>query len=106
MPPTMFDDLSTTGETQIQDYSLEIGRSYFDGRLHFTAGGFYRQLNFHDLFTTITNARDKGVLANASFNVDPKTRVFLDYGLDSDFPVFRPDIQNSQTFRFGVMWKY
>ncbi len=106
VPPTQFDDLSTTGETQIQDYSLEIGRSFLDGRLHLRAGGYYRQLNFHDLFTTITDAHDKGVLANASFTLDPKTRVFMDYGLDSDFPVFRPDIQNSQTFRFGVMWKY
>lgn len=106
VPPTQFDDLSTTGETQVQDYDLEIGRAFMDGRVHLQAGGYYRQLNFHDLFTTITNARDKGVLANASFNVDPKTRVFVDYGLDTDYPVFRPDIQNSQTFRFGVMWKY
>ncbi|MFY9804559.1 MAG: hypothetical protein WA211_20025 [Candidatus Acidiferrales bacterium] len=106
VPPTQFDDLTTTGETQIQDYSVELGRSFMDGRLHLRAGGFYRQLNYRDLFTVITDARDKGVLANASFNFDAKTRFFFDYGLDTDYPVFRPDIQNSQTFRFGVMWKY
>ncbi len=77
-----------------------------DGRLNLKAGGFYRQLNFRDHFTMITNARDKGVLGNASFNVDSHTRVFLDYGLDTDYPVFRPSIQNSQTFRFGMTWKY
>jgi hypothetical protein len=105
-PPTQFDDLSGTGETQIQDISVEIGRSFMDGRLHLQAGGFYRHLDFRDQFTVITGARDKGVLANASFNIDSRTRVYMDYGLDTDYPVFRPAIQNSQTFRFGMAWRY
>jgi hypothetical protein len=104
--PTPFDDLTTTGATQTQDVSVEIGRTFLEGRLHLRAGGYYRQLNFRDLFTTISDARDKGVLANASFVLNPKSRCFFDYGLDSDFPVFRPAIQNSQTFRFGVLWSY
>jgi len=105
-PPTQFDDLSGTGETQIQDISVEIGRSFMDGRLHLQAGGFYRHLDFRDQFTVITGARDKGVVANASFNIDSRTRVYMDYGLDTDYPVFRPAIQNSQTFRFGMAWRY
>ena len=105
-PPTQFDDLSGTGETQIQDISVEIGRSFMDGRLHLQAGGFYRHLDFRDQFTVITGAHDKGVLANASFNIDSRTRVYMDYGLDTDYPVFRPAIQNSQTFRFGMAWRY
>ncbi len=104
--PTQFDDLSTTGETQVQDISLEIGRVFMGGRLKLKAGGFYRQLNFRDLFTIITDARDKGVLGNASFNLDTRTRLFLDYDLDTDYPIFRPSIQNSQTFRFGMAWKF
>ncbi|MGA8143227.1 MAG: hypothetical protein WB987_04985 [Candidatus Acidiferrales bacterium] len=104
--PTEFDDLSGTGETRVQDLSLEFGRSFMDGRLRMGAGGFYRLLDFRDQFTTINNARDKGVLANASFNVDSRTRVYFDYGLDTDYPVFRPSIQNSQTFRFGMAWRY
>lgn len=104
--PTQFDDLSTTGETQVQDISLEVGRVFMGGRLKLKAGGFYRQLNFRDLFTIITDARDKGVLGNASFNLDTHTRLFLDYDLDTDYPVFRPSIQNSQTFRFGMTWKF
>ena len=76
------------------------------GRLKLKAGGFYRQLNFRDLFTIITDARDKGVLGNASFNLDTRTRLFLDYDLDTDYPLFRPSIQNSQTFRFGMAWKF
>jgi hypothetical protein len=104
--PTQFDDLSTTGETQVQDISLEVGRVFMGGRLKLKAGGFYRQLNFRDLFTIITDARDKGVLGNASFNLDTRTRLFLDYDLDTDYPLFRPSIQNSQTFRFGMAWKF
>jgi len=104
--PTQFDDLSTTGETRVQDISLEIGRSFMDGRLSLRAGGFYRQVDFRDLFTVIKNARDKGVLGHASFNLDSRTRLFLDYDLGTDYPVFRPSIQNSQTFRFGMAWRY
>ncbi len=104
--PTLFDDLSTTGETRVEDFSLEIGRSFMDGRLRLRAGGFYRQLDFRDLFTVITSARDKGVLGNASFRLDRRTRLFLDYDLDTSYPVFRPSIQNSQTFRFGMAWRY
>jgi len=104
--PTLFDDLSTTGETRVQDISLEIGRSFLDGRLSLRAGGFDRELNFRDQFTVIKNARDKGVLGNGSFNLDSRTRFFLEYDLDTDYPVFRPDIQNSQTFRFGMAWRY
>lgn len=104
--PTQFDDLRTTGETVVQDISLEIGRSFMEGRLSLRAGGFYRLLNFRDLFTVIKDARDKGVLGNASFNLDTRTRLFMDYGLDTDYAVFRPSIQNSQTFRFGMAWRY
>jgi hypothetical protein len=104
--PTQFDDLSTTGETEVQDVSVEIGRSYMNGRLHFKAGGFYRQLNFRDQFAVITDARDKGVIGDAYFKVDNRTRLFMNYGLDTDYAVFRPDIQNSQTFRFGLAWSY
>lgn len=104
--PTQFDDLSTTGETRVQDFTLEFGRSFMDGRLSLRAGGFYRLLNFRDLFTVIHDAHDRGVLGNASFNLDSRTRLYMDYGLDTDYAVFRPDIQNSQTFRFGVAWRY
>ncbi len=104
--PTLFDDLSTTGETRVQDVSLELGHSYMEGRLNLRAGGFYRDLNFRDLFTVINDARDKGVLADVAFNVDSRTRLFLNYDLDTDYPVFRPSIQNSQTFRFGMAWRY
>jgi len=105
-PPLQFDDLSHTGETKVQDVSLEIGRSFIDGRLVLRAGGFYRNLDFRDQFTIITNAGDKGVLADASFKLDSRSRLTFEYGLDSDYHVFQPDIENSQTFRVGVAWSY
>ena len=106
VPPTGLDDLGSTGETQVQDVRLEIGRSFMEGRMNFRVGGFYRQIDFRDIFVTITNAHDKGILADASFNLDSRTRLYMNYGLDTDFPVWRPSIQNSQTFRFGMAWRY
>ena len=106
VPPLEFDDLSHTGETKVQDVSLEIGRSFIDGRLVLRAGGFYRNLDLRDQFTVITDAGNKGVLADASFKLDSRSRLIFEYGLDSDYHVFEPDIQNSQTFRVGVAWSY
>ncbi len=106
VPPTGLDDLGSTGETKVQDISVEVGRSFMEGRLSLRAGGFYRLLNFRDIFVTITNAHDTGVLADASFNLDSRTRLYMNYGLDTDFSVWRPSIQNSQTFRFGMVWRY
>ena len=106
VPPTGLDDLGSTGETKVQDISVEIGRSFMEGRLNLRAGGFYRLLNFRDIFVAITNAHDTGVLADASFNLDSRTRLYMNYGLDTDFSVWRPSIQNSQTFRFGMVWRY
>ena len=101
-----FDDISAAGETRVQDVSVEIGRSFGEGRFSFNAGGFYRFLNFQDSFFVINNANDKGVLGNASLKLDQRTRMFVEYDLDTDFPVFRPDIQNTQTLRVGLTWRY
>jgi len=106
VPPADFSDLSNTGETKNQDISVEIGRSFLNGRLMVRAGGFFRNLDFVDQFDVITNAHDKGVLATANFNVNSRSQLYFDYGLDTDYPVFRPDIQNSQMFRFGLAWSY
>jgi len=104
--PVTFDDISAVGETRVQDISLELGRSFGEGRVTLKAGGFYRLLNFQDSFYVIQNTRDKGVLGNATVKVDPRTRIFIEYDLDTDFPVFRPDIQNTQTLRVGMAWRY
>ncbi len=103
---TQLSDISTTGETKIRDFSVELGHTYMDGRLTLKAGGFFRLLNFQDAFTIINGAHDFGMLATAQFKLDRRTRFYLDYGLDSDYFVFRPDIQNAQTFRVGMAWTY
>jgi len=104
--PATFDDISAVGETRVQDLSLELGRSFREGRLSFKAGGFYRLLDFQDSFFVINHARAKGVLGSATLKLDHRTRMFVEYDLDTDFPVFRPDIQNTQTLRVGMAWRY
>jgi hypothetical protein len=103
---TLFDDVSTTGETKIRDLSAEVGRSFADGRLNFKAGGFYRLLNFQDRFFVLHDAHDKGVLGSAVVKLDQRTRAYVDYSLDTDFFIFRPSIQNTQVFRIGMAWRY
>jgi hypothetical protein len=104
--PVTFEDISHTGETTIRDVSLQLGRSFAEGKVSFQAGGFYRLLNFQDPFMTITNAPDKGVLGNANVKLNRRTRMYVEYDLDTDFAVFRPDIQNTQTLRLGMAWRY
>lgn len=104
--PVTFDDISAVGETKVQDMSLELGRSFAEGRVSLKAGGFYRLLNYQDSFFVINRANDKGVLGSATVKLDQRTRMFIEYDLDTDFPVYRPDIQNTQTLRVGMAWKY
>ncbi len=104
--PTTFDNISTAGETKLQDMSLELGRSFADGKVSLKAGGFYRLLNLQDNFFVTNRANDKGVLGSATVKLDQRTRMFVEYDLDTDFPVFRPDIQNTQTLRVGMAWRY
>ena len=101
-----FDDISAAGETRVQDMSVEIGRSFAEGRFSLNVGGFYRLLNFQDSAVSTNNANDKGVLGNAFLKLDQRTRIFVEYDLDTDFPVYRPDIQNTQTLRVGMTWRY
>jgi hypothetical protein len=106
VPSTGFGDISAAGETKIQDFSLEVGRSFGEGRLTLNGGGFYRRLNFQDQFVYIYNAHDKGLLGSAQVKLDQRTRLYADYSLDSDFFVFRPSIQHAQVLRLGIAWKY
>jgi hypothetical protein len=106
VPSTEFDDIVAAGETKIRDLSLEIGRSFAEGRVTLRAGGFYRFLNFQDRFVFINNAHDKGLLGSAQVKLNQRTRVYADYSLDSDFFVFRPDIQHAQVLRLGMAFRY
>jgi len=106
VPSATFDDISATGETKVQDFSLQVGKSFAEGRLSIRGGGFLRRLQFQDRFFLIDNAQDKGWLGNAAVRLDQRTRVYFDYSLDTDFFVWRPSIKNGQVFRLGIDWKY
>lgn len=106
VPSTTFDDVTAAGETKIQDFSLQVGKSFAEGRLSIRGGGFLRRIQFQDRFSFIDNAQDKGWLGNASVRLDQRTRVYFDYSLDTDYFVWRPSIKNGQVFRLGIDWKY
>jgi hypothetical protein len=105
-PSDTFDDISIAGETRIQDFTAQVGRTFGEGRLSLRFGGFYRRLNFQDRFYVIQDAADRGLLGNATVRLDQRTRAYFDYSLDTDFYVFRPSIRNSQILRVGLAWRY
>jgi hypothetical protein len=107
LPSSDFFDISATGETKIQDFTAEIGRSFGEkGKITLKAGGFYRRLNFQDQFFVLNHLHDRGLLGNVSMKVDARTRVYFDYDLDTDFFVFSPNVKYAQVLRIGVAWKY
>lgn len=101
-----FDDISRSGETRINDITAEVRRPFAEGKLTLSAGGFYRLLDFQDQFRAFKNAHDRGLLGSAWYRIDPKTRLWFDYSLDTDYSVFRPDIRHSTMLRVGLDWKY
>ena len=103
---TTFGDASASGETKVQEFSAVVGHSFIEDRLNLQGGGFFRRINYQTTYAIINNAQDKGWLGSASFRVDPRTRMYFDYTLDTDFFVWRPAIKNGQVFRVGVDWKY
>jgi len=103
---TTFGDPAASGETQVQDFSAEIGHTFGENRFNVEGGGFFRRINYQTSYVVINNAQDKGWLASASYRFDTRTRLYFDYTLDTDFFVWRPAIKNGQVFRVGVDWKY
>ena len=103
---TTFDDVNQTGETRVQDLTAELRRSFGEGRLTLSAGGYYRRIRIQSRYLGTQNSQEKGLLGAASFRMDSRTRVSFDYSLDSDFYLFRPSISNAQIFRLGLWWKY
>jgi len=106
-PSSDFFDVRATGETKIQDFTAEIGRSFGEnGRFTLKAGGFYRRMNFQDQFYVLNHLHDRGLLGNVSMKLDARTRVYFNYDLDTDFYVFSPNVKYAQVLRIGMAWKY
>jgi hypothetical protein len=106
-PSADFFDVSAAGETKIQDFTAEIGRSFGEkGRFTLKAGGFYRRMNFQDQFYVLNHLHDRGLLGDISVKLDARTRAYFNYDLDTDFFVFAPNVKDAQIFRVGLAWKY
>lgn len=106
-PSSDFFDVTAAGETRIQDFTAELGRSFGErGRITFKAGGFYRRINFQDQFYVLNHLHDRGLLGDISMKLDARTRVFFNYDLDTDFFVFAPNIKYAQVLRIGMAWRY
>jgi len=103
---TTFDDMQAVGETSVKDVSLGIRRGFREGRLDLSGGAYYRRVSMQDRFLIIHNAHQSGWTAAGTLQVDRHTRLYLDYSLDNDFFVFKPDIANSRALRAGVAWRY
>lgn len=103
---TTFDDLQAVGETSVKDLSLGIRRGFQEGRLSLNGGVYYRRISMQDSFLVNNNVHQSGWTAGGTVRVDRHTKLFLDYSLDNDFFVFKPDIANSRALRAGVAWRY
>lgn len=104
-PSNSFFDIAHTGETHVRDFTLELGHA-FGEKLSVRGGGFYRVLDFQDRFMYIDHAHEKGFIGSAQYTLNPHTRIYVDYDLDTDFFIFAPDIQHAQDLRLGVAWRY
>ena len=104
---TLFDDVHNAGETRELDYRAEVRRAFGKAaRLQVSLGGFYRTIDLQDRFFYVPNQIAKGVLGGLNYRLDKHTRMYFNYSLDSDFPIFEPDIQRAQVLRVGLIWKY
>ena len=103
---TTFDDVSEAGETSVKDLTVQVSRSFGEGRIYLSGGMYYRRISMQDRFYYLNNLHQSGVLGSAWVKIDQHSRISLDYSLDNDFFLFVPDIKNSQVFSVGFWWKY
>jgi hypothetical protein len=111
--PSLFDDVSTSGETSVKDLTGELRRTFGEGRLTLTGGAYYRRIDIQgrsfavqDPSLTFKGVHQSGWLAGARLKLDDRTRVLIDYSLDNDFFLFRPAIMDARILRVGLAWKY
>ena len=103
---TTFDDVNEAGETSVKDLTVQVSRSFGEGRIYLSGGMYYRRIGMQDRFYYLNNLHQSGVLGSAWVKIDQHSRISLDYSLDNDFFLFVPDIKNSQVFSVGFWWKY
>jgi hypothetical protein len=103
---TALDDMRAVGETNVSDIQADVRRSFAEGRVTLNGGAYYRRISMQDAFMVVSGSHQAGWLAGLSLAIDSHTRLYVDYDLDKDFFLFRPDIANSRVLRLGLLWKY
>ena len=103
---TEFDGVSRSGETRVQDFTGELRRTFGNGRLILSGGGFYRRFKLQNRFFFIENAEVFGFLGGFAVKLFQRARIYLDYSLDDDFFIFRPSIRRAHLLRVGTQLRY
>lgn len=108
------DDISRTGETSYQEISAEA-RYRLHRRLRVMVGGYfrlfdtqtpYRQTVRQRLHINLTNIDTGGVYAGFRLRLTDMIDFKFQYGVDSDYREFNPDIDLAHTFRVGIDFHY
>jgi len=107
-------DMSRTGETSYQEVSAEA-QYRFRNWLRIMVGGYfrlfdtqtpYRQAVRRRLHVNLTNIDTGGLYAGFRLRLTDMVDFRFQYGVDSDYREFNPDIDLGHTFRIGVDFHY
>jgi hypothetical protein len=102
---TLFDDISRTGDTSYQEISAEA-RYRLHHRLRLMIGGYFRLLDTQTRLVRLTNINTAGVYLGLRFRLTDMIDFKFQYGVDSDYREFNPDIDLAHTFRIGADFHY
>jgi len=98
---TLFDDISRAGETSYQEVSAEA-RYRPHRRLRIMVGGYFRLLDTQTRLVRLMNIDTGGVYAGFRLRLTDMVDFRFQYGVDSDYREFNPDIDLAHTVRIGV----
>jgi hypothetical protein len=107
-------DVSRTGETSYQEVSAEA-RYRLHNRLRIMVGGYFRLLDTQTPYqqtvrqrigVSLKNIDTGGLYAGFRFRLTDMIDFKFQYGVDSDYREFNPDIDLAHMFRIGVDFHY
>jgi hypothetical protein len=102
---TLFDDISRSGETSYQEVSAEA-RYRLHSRLRVMVGGYFRLLDTQTRLVRLVNVDTGGLYAGFRLRLTNMVDFRFQYGVDSDYREFNPDIDLGHTVRIGVDVRY
>ncbi len=110
-PFIITDDIRRSGETSYQEISAEA-RYRWQNRLRVLVGGYFRLLDtqtpypFRRTGVRLSSIDTGGLYAGFQFRLTEMVDLKFQYGVDSDYREFNPDIDLAHTFRVGVYVHY